>query len=401
MTRALLLSLIVLVGCQQRRDERVEVFVPVGGSVDATVDMRDGDIVHSNALGSESTARSLFWGLWLPTGLVLAFAALGTLTQRRRARRESDAAQRASLRNGPAVVQGRVETDGGDAITVTVTQRKRVVKGKNGHRMTYWDEKRREVTARPFRVRGDDGGVVEVVPDPRVHLRDKLEAPEYLDDTTRRRFVRLRPGERVWVSGVLSGVRDARSEGAYREAQRAPVMKRGFARMIVSTEPPGAHHRERADLHRGWFKGVLITLAVVHGLVLGDVTAQIVSGHDASLAITRTATWRVWVKSKNSPGRWERHCAVWARGANERDDREYEVRCSFHHCAVQGACRTLPTRRALLTADLLRDVGRGPTAHLAQVVMFSLVGWITLIAYAWSLSSSRPWYVGGTVDEGP
>ena len=400
MMRAWLLGLILVAGCATRTDTRVRPFVAAAVD-DATPGFDDDDIVHSNVQGSAVTAQVLFWGLWLPTCAVLALSALRTAVHRRRARREADAARRAPLRDGPAVVVGRVETDAGNAITVTITQRKRVEKGKNNHTSVYWEEKRREVDARPFRVRTEEGGVVEVIPDERVHLRDAMEEPEYVDDTTRRRFVRLRPGERVWVSGVLSGARDARSEGAYREARQAPVMKRGFWRMVVCTEPPGAYFAQRAALHREWFQGVLVTLAVLHGTLMADVTLQILSGRTVTLDITRTTTWREWVKPKNSPGRWVRHCGVWARGVRDRADQEYEVRCEFHACAEQGRCRTLPTQRALLTGELLRDVGRGPTLHNVQAGIVSVVGWIVLLAYLWSLGSSRPWYLGGKFDEGP
>lgn len=401
MMRAWLLGLILVAGCAKRTDTQVRPLVAAAGN-DATTALDDSDIVHSNAVGSARTAQVLFWGLWCPTGLALALAAFWTMVHRRRAQRETDAARRAPLRDGPAVVHGRVETDAGNAITVTITQRRRVVKGKNNHRSIYWEEKRREVDARPFRVRSDEGGgVVEVVPDKRVHLRDAMEGPEYVDDTTRRRIVRLRPGEQVWVSGVLSGARDARSEGAYREARQAPVMKRGFWRMIVSTEPPGAYYAQRAAAHREWFKGVLVTLAVIHGTLMADVTLQILSGRTVTLDIARTATWREWVKPKNSPGRWVRHCGVWARGARDRAEREYEVSCGFHACAEQGHCRTLPTQRAMLTGELLRDVGRGPTVHAVQAGIVAAAGWIALLAYLWSLTGSRPWYAGGKFDEGP
>lgn len=400
MMRAWLLGLILIAGCATRRDVVMQPVAPAAVD-DATPGIDDDDIVHGNAMGSAVTAQVLFWGLWLPTGAVLALSALWTVVHRRRARREADAARPAPLRDGPAVVRGRVETDAGDAITVTITQRKRVVKGKNNHTSIYWDEKRREVDARPFRVRTESGGVVEVIPDKRVHLRDKIEAPEHVDDTTRRRFVRLRPGEQVWVSGVLSGARDVRSEGAYREARQAPVMKRGLSRMIVSTEAPGAHYTQRATAHRDWFGGVLVTLAVLHGTLLADVTLQILSGRAVTLDITRTTTWREWVKPKNSPGRWVRHCGVWARGARDQAEREHEVRCGFHACAEQGRCRTLPTQRAMLTGELLRDVGRGPTLHNVQAGIVSVAGWVTLLAYLWTLSSSRPWYAGGKFDEGP
>jgi hypothetical protein len=399
MIRALLLGLLLVMGCARRQHEQVRHFVPSNTEVDATPTIEDGDILHANAAGSVSTAHGLFWGLWLPAGIVMAFAGLWIGVHRRRARRESDSAKRAPLRNGAAVIKGVVETDGGDAITVSVTQRKRVVKGKNGS-YTYWDEKGREVTARPFRVRTDDGRVVQVVPDRGVHLRDALEAPESLDEQTRRRRIRLRPGESVWVSGVLSGVRDDAEAGAYREAAQPPVMGRGLARMVVSTEPPGAYHTARAQEHLGWFKGALYALAVLHGTLLLDVTAQILSGHQVVARIDRTATWDVWVKPKNSRGRWVRHCAVWG-GADGETSREYEVGCGFHACAEEGRCRTVPTFRALLTADQVRDPARGPTAHSAQLGFAAAVAWIILIIYAFSVRGSRPWYAGGKVNDGP
>jgi hypothetical protein len=117
--------------------------------------------------------------------------------------------------------------------------------------------------------------------------------------------------------------------------------------------------------------------------------------------ITRTTTWREWVKPKNSRGYWVRHYGVWARAADERDDDMFEVSAPFHACVAQGRCRTIPTQRALLTANLLRDVGRGPTLHNVQAGILSLTGWITLLAYLWAVLNSRPWYAGGKIDEGP
>lgn len=193
-----LLALVLVAGCAERRNLQVET-PPDVTSVDEVPSIPDGQIVHHDALGSAESSRAFFLGLWLPASLVLEMATLGTLEHRRRAQRETDAAEGAPWRDGPTVVQGRVETDGGDAITVTVTQRKRVVKGKN-QTYVYWDEKRRDVVARPFRVRTEEGRVVEVIPDNGVHLRDELESPERVDDETRLRRVRLRPGEVIWVS---------------------------------------------------------------------------------------------------------------------------------------------------------------------------------------------------------
>lgn len=400
MIRAWTLALFVLMGCAQRRDMRVEAVASPTLGADVTPTVDDDRIVPGHAVGSHVSAHVMFWGLWLPVGFCLALAAIGTALHRRRARRELEATGDAPLRNGDAVIRGRVESDGGDAITVTITQRKKVVTSKN-RTYTQWNEKRRDVAARPFRVVTEQGRTVQVIPDARVDLRDALEAPQQVDLTTRRRLVRLRPGERVWVSGVLSGVSATQGAGAYREAQQAPVMRRGLARLIVSTEAPGTYHQERAKTYRGWFRGLLITLAVTHGTLLLDVTAQTLSGRTVHVNVSRAVSWQEWVKPKNGAGRWVPHCALRGAAAGESDEREYEVSCVFHQCALNGLCRTLPTQRALLTAGLLRDVGRGPTLHFAQLGILVLIGWGALIGYFANTASSRPWYAGGKVNDGP
>lgn len=374
---------------------------PFGDVADQTARWEDHHIVSNDTVGAVGTAHGLIWGLWLPMGVLLLASGLWTRTHRRRERSETDALKNGSLREGPTMIHGAVETGGGDAITVTISQRRRVVKGKNGHTYTYWDEKRREVSARPFRVLLPDGRGVRVQPDAKVRLRDEIEPPVTVDENNRRRLVRLVHREEVWVSGVLSELDARRDGGAYRAAAQEPLLTRGVAPLLVTTEPPGAYHAERAGSHRGWFKGALIALAVVHSTLLYDVTLQILSGHQVDLAITRVSSWDVWVKPKNQRGHWVRHCAVWGRASAGDAEEEREVSCGFHACADQGFCRTVPTRRALLTADTLRDVGRGPNAHVVQVILTGLVGWITLLCYVIALRSSRPWYAGGKVNDGP
>lgn len=165
--------------------------------------------------------------------------------------------------------------------------------------------------------------------------------------------------------------------------------------MIVSTEAPGAFWSERASFHRSWLRGALITLALTQLLLLGELTLQTLSGRAATLSISRVTSWDVWVKPKNQSGHWVRHCAVEGRASLSTLIEEHEVSCAFHACAEQGRCHTLPTQRAALTGDLLREPGRGPTAHSAQLVIAGLVGWIMLLAYVISVRASRPWYAAG------
>lgn len=394
--RALALAcLLASVGCRPRAHLREEP-APPAESADETPRWDDDEIVKRDSLGSSESAAALFWSLWLPIALGVAAARALERRHRRRAEAELAWTRTARLDDGPAVLRGSVETDGGDAITVAITQRRKTFKDKQGRLHTSWVEARREVLPRPFRVQLDDGRAVRVEPDERVLLRDTIEAPEVPGVDLRRRAVRLRPGERVWVSGVLSGASSS-TAAAYREGAPTAVLRPGRGeRMIVSTEAPGAFHTERAGHHRAWRRGMLWALAVAQLGVLGDYTLIGLSGRGDDLAIERVQSWDVWVKPKNQSGRWVPHCGVVGvdRGAVRH---AHEVSCGFQRCAAAGRCQTVPTRRAALTGDALRDVGRGATAHVAQVVVAGLLGWVTLIAYFLSTRGSRPWYAGGKV----
>lgn len=394
------LSLLLLLGCGRRQHESPWTPVRTSNAPDETPRWSDGDIVRANVLGSTDALAGMFWALWLPAGTVLVVAGALWRANRRRARRETSSVAEGPNTGGAAVVEGTVETDGDAAIVVTITQRRNTHKDKQGREHTRWTELRREVVASPFRIRLRDGRVVRVEPTRSVLLRDAIEAPEPVDEATRRRCVRLRPGEHAWVSGILSGAPE-RAESAYRDVTPTAVLRPPrLSRMIVSTEPPGAYHAERETYHRGYFKGLLVALAVVHVLVLWDVALQTVSGHGVSLAIDRTSTWDTWTKPKNQAGHFVRHCGVSGRAGPGDAPEEHEVSCAFHACAVRGACRTLPTRRALLTADLMREPGRAPTVHEVQVFLAGIVGWVALVAYWIAARAALPWYAGGKVNDG-
>lgn len=398
--RGMLLALLLALGCARRQHAVTQAvsFAPWGE--DETTRWTDASIVHVNAVGSEGTAWGLLGTLWLPMGVALAIAVALTARHRRRARLEAASAAGGPLADGPAVVQGVVETDGAEGIVVTLAQQRFTHKDKQGHVHARWDEKQRTVVVRPFHVRLGDGRLVRVEPDAAVLLRDTPDAPEPVDENHRVRRVRLRAGERVWVSGQLSGADAARTAGAYRDGAPTAVLRPGrFERMVVSTEAPGDYDRARAQYHRGWVKGLVVTWALVQGVLLFNVTAQTLSGRAATLRIERVTSWQVWTKPKNRPGRWVRHCAVSGREGPAAPLEEHEVRCTFHECVTRGACRTLPTTRALLTGDALREVGRGPVAHVVQLIFAGIIGWIAALAYWIAATSSRPWYAGGKVSD--
>ena len=83
---------------------------------------------------------------------------------------------------------------------------------------------------------------------------------------------------------------------AFKEHESPTTAERdlGFAALRArledhADEPPAANGR-----FYGIAKATLITLAVVHGLLLCDVTPQILSGHTVHAWVTRTTTWPVF-----------------------------------------------------------------------------------------------------------
>jgi len=368
------------------------------GGEDETPRWADADLSAGQVLSGGSAAAGMLGTMWLPLGLLVGIAALLTLRHRRRAQREVDAANDAPLADGPAVLRGVVEPDAANAVMVSIEQKRYVFRDKRGRSHDRWSEKKRSVSVRPFALQLGDGRVVRVEPDTSVMLRDAVEAPEPVDENHRVRRARLRPGVPLWVTGVLSFEGAARSQGAYRDGATTAVLRPGrFARMVVSAEAPGAYDTARAGHHRGWVHIGLVLLGLGQGVLLCNVTAQTLSGRVETLTLAWTSSWYTWLKPRSEPGRWVRHCAVSGRAAPTDTLEEHEVRCTFQACVARGACRTLPTRRALLTADVLRTPGRGPVVHAIQLVFAGLLGWISLLVYWSSAMGGRPWYAGGSV----
>lgn len=385
-------------GCTKREHQREHVFRAIPGQPDETPLWRDGDLVHSNRIGSEHASKALFWTWWFPVGLPAIWAALWWKIQRRRAKAERALVKGQQLADGFAVVQGVVETDDqSDAITVVITQKRHSYKDKQGNLHHEWNEKSRKVIAHPFRVRLPDQRVVVVEPNQRVLLRDKVEHGRQVDEDHRERNVRLRPGERVWATGRLSG--NASSSGAaYREAPPTAVLKpERFARMIVSTEPPGAYFAERAKHHRAWARGLLLTMGIAQGTLFFDYSLQKLSGRPETMQIERIRTWDEWVKPKNQSGHWEKHYA--ADGQDSTGEvREFEISSAYYSCIEQRDCQTIPATRAWLSGGTLVQLGRNASIHLAQLISAGLVGWVLLFVYVFATRSSRPWYAGGKIN---
>lgn len=128
------------------------------------------------------------------------------------------------LAPGPILVEGVVETDNqGPAVRIAIaeTGREWSNKGRYGYE---WTEVARQVNVQPFRLRLPDDTAIEVRPDDRIRLVDKLVTESY-ESMARTRVAELSHGERAWIRGVLSFTgSDTGKLGAYRRGRADAVV---------------------------------------------------------------------------------------------------------------------------------------------------------------------------------
>ncbi|MDP3278034.1 MAG: hypothetical protein Q8Q09_22805 [Deltaproteobacteria bacterium] len=396
------LSLALLAGCQNRQHEEWTRVAPAGETTrDIAPEQPDDVVVGPGVVSSENSLSGIAMALWIPAVILLAIAFALRRGHKQRAALEKTWLNRTVLANGPAVIEGVVElAPGEEAMSVTFMQRRQEVKQKGGGVIITWIEKSREVRANPFRVKLDDGQYVLVQPDTHTVLRDAVDEKKYLDNQTRSRAARLTQGERVWVTGMLSGAMDGNQAAAYRQHGVIPTLRgdRTIA-MMVSTEPPATSATARANHHMRWIRGALWTVFLLQVLVCWDFTLLGLTGTGVDRIVTETGTWLVWVKPKNQPGRWVRHYGVAGAETLGGESEQFETSREFYQCAAQGLCRTLPTQRTLVPGLNVEQVGRGPTLHTGQMVIAGLTGWILLLSYTIATRSSRAWYAGGKLIE--
>lgn len=394
-------ALVVLVGCADLPPPNRWQSAP-GSVASPEQDAREARSAEgstpTHVLSPDASRWGLILGLYAPLGVLLLVS--GVMAWRHHARRRREDAWRPEgpLSDGQTAVFGVVETeDRGEAISLQIEQAGREGVTRQGYHHR-WNEVRREWKVRPFDLRLAGGRRVRVEPGAQVVLRDKLNRTRKVERNLRRRVATIAAGERVWVSGTLSGAAPEGAEG-YRSASVEPVLRPpAQGPMVVSTEAPGAFPAERAALHRRWFLRLLAVMVVVHCTVLLDVTALSLFGSVAWSRVDATAEWQVWVKPKNNPGYWSTRYAVRVR---EPGGALWEAPCGagFYRCASTGACGRVPVRSAL---GGLRQLGERTTVSELQLVALVLLSIVLCVVYARAVVSTRPWYDRRKVhDRGP
>lgn len=135
-----------------------------------------------------------------------------------------------------------------------------------------WTETSRELTARPFHLTLASGEPLRVVPDEHVLLARPLDPAAHDWRVIRQRVAEVRPGDEVFVSGVLSREPTPFAEtGGYRGGAMMHVLRRAPREpMVISTRPPAERFRRPLALHAVTAAALALSLAAVHGWLLRD-----------------------------------------------------------------------------------------------------------------------------------
>jgi hypothetical protein len=108
-------------------------------------------------------------------------------------------------------------------------------------------------------------------------------SPLAFQSSRRQCIATLRPGGRVWATGVLSRSASERG-GAYRGgAQRRTLRAPRGGAIELSVEPPVARWRRRAEWHRKGAFAALLALGLVHAVFWRTLDFAVVTGTLADL----------------------------------------------------------------------------------------------------------------------
>jgi hypothetical protein len=324
------------------------------------------------------------------------------LIHRRRARAERDFDPAAPLRDGPAVVSGVVEAEGGEPpLIVRIEQIGTEQSTKNGTHHT-WTETSRAVIARPFLVRREDGTRVRVEPDERVLLHGSLARTERRAVNLRTRIATVAAGEEVHVHGELLGAGRGQGGGAYRGASTLPTMRASrLAPMMISSEPPGGGEAEQMRFH-AWSAALLAAgFLLFSAIVVPTYQLLAFTGAVVDARPTETRAWKVWVKPKSSPGYWVWKHALRAEiAAPGGGATGVEDQCSeeVYNAASRGLRPTVPFLVSRLDPTF-HQIGTAPKLDGIRPWIVALLGLVLGLVYPFAAAENRPWYARRRVVE--
>jgi len=292
------------------------------------------------------------------------------------------------LRPGKTVLRGKVLGEGtAPVVSVCITQVGRDYKVKSSPRHK-WTEVSRQVEAQPFTLCLASGENVRVEPAGDAFLVDRLETEEQPLSHERKRVARLRPGERVYVEGVLVA---PLATGAYRStAGETAFTLRPVTgqRLLVSTEPLERRHEGHATLQTWWALALAACFAVVNLAAFGSFWRASFEGSIVSMHVDELRTWTVKGKRSSTP-RYGVMVGGDKRKAEEVSHAAY-VEAEALRDAAGGASMPFVVVRG--DAGDTRFVGVRPTLNTGLCIVAWAVLTFAVVAYFASIQHRRPWY---------
>jgi hypothetical protein len=340
---------------------------------------------------ASATTVALVGVVGLVSLFLIAFGCMWQASVRAKAARVAEAgAETRALRPGYAVVRGKVETeDGQPAIRVSITQRGREWRDKNGLHHS-WKEVSRQVSARPFRLVLASGERLRIEPNEDVSFVDELDVTRDLEYGMRERAAELTPGEHAYVSGkiVAPDVVDP-----YRGAQDGFLIRPARSeRMLVSVAPLEERHERRVRLHRRWALGCAVAFLMVNGLAFRGYWQRLTEGQLIAATVTSTRQWTTRSKHGNV-----QHYGIDA--TTPLDGRPLALRSEVNLAywnEVRSALKwgTSPSVPFLIVGSdaATSQIGTRPTLTAVVAVFSWLALAILAAAYAIHSRHARLWY---------
>jgi hypothetical protein len=301
----------------------------------------------------------------------------------------------APLHLGPCVIAGTVLAEGeGAPITVEIEQTGREwTTNKRRTRWEHrWSEQRRKVTVRPFYVAREGGERVRIEPNDRAFLVDKLDRTVDTGHRVRLRSAQLSAGERVYISGEMVRASDP-GLGGYREGAEGWILRPPRdGRMLVSTEPLDARHRDRGRVYRNLALQAAVVLAILNGAIFLPYQVLRLTGRPVEATVISTNTTREWVTRKRG-GYWRYHrWLVAAADSPEPLALHAEISRQFLNDLDAGVHPKTAPFVVSTRWPSFQLVGSAPTATANALGLGVLLGAGFAIFYVLRAVRSRPWY---------
>ncbi len=285
------------------------------------------------------------------------------------------------LRAGRVAVRGHVVVpkDKKFAMRVEIDLAGREWRIKNGQQHE-WTESARRVTAHPFQIKLDSGKLVDVVPNDKTQLVDKLDQLVVVSRTARTKTAELSPGERVCLVGEMR--KEVDLSGEFVDFREPPAPKWSLHAELLSAEPLQDKFRARRGFYTRWLIGGLALMGLVHGVILAGYYQRMHRGVVTPAVVTGKRLYTT------------------GSGKSRTTHRKIDLRWDGGTCSEEAGIGTFDR---VQTADVipilivpghddLTQLGNRPTVNWGLVALAVLLLYGGGAIFADQRQKTRPWY---------